>query len=146
MGFVVVFLVGADLLLRAIWLPAAQRSSGLRIVMIVVAVLPLVVVGLSIIRPRTGTALGLLRRIPTQAVIDPSGIELSIDGWMPESARWDEISGLARTEDDWRLFGPDGATVLTIPRELVRPRPSWFDGPTLAEAVVQIRPDRKSVV
>ena len=118
-------------------LPGWQTS-----LLIAVAVVPIAVWYVSLVRPRVGHALGLTQALMSQATLYPSGIELSIDGSVPERHGWDDVSGLERTDRDWRLVGPGGATVAEIPRELALPRASWFDAPTLAEAIVEIRPDR----
>jgi len=93
-------------------------------------------------RPRIGHALGLTQPVLTRASLDPSGIELSLDGSESEVHRWDEIIAMERAGKAWRLVGPDGSTVVTIPAGLALPRPSWSDGRTLAEAIVEMRPDR----
>ena len=85
--------------------------------LIVVALVPIAVWYVSLVRPRVARALGLTQAILSQATLDPSGIELSVHGSVPERHGWDEISGLERADRDWRLVGPGGATVAEIPRE-----------------------------
>jgi hypothetical protein len=131
-----------DAVLRAAGLPGPQRPGWLRGLLIVVALTPIAVGYVSLVRARVGRALGLTQPILSRAVIDPSGIELSVDGSESQHHRWDDISALERDGRDWRLVGPGDSTVTTIPRELARPRPSWSDAPTLAEAIVEMRPDR----
>ncbi len=115
------------------WLPG---------ILIAVAAIPGAVWYVSLVRPRVGHALGLTQAVLSQATLDPSGIELSVHGLVPERHGWGEITGLERTDRDWRLVGQGGATVAEIPRELALPRASWTDAPTLAEAIVDMRPDR----
>jgi hypothetical protein len=141
-GFFFAWLLGTDALLRAAGLPGPQRPGWLRGLMIVVALTPIAIGYVSLVRARVGRALGLTQGIVSRAVIDPSGIELSVDGSESEHHRWDDIVALERDGRDWRLVGPGDSTVTTIPHELARPRPSWSDAPTLAETIVEIRPDR----
>jgi hypothetical protein len=115
------------------WLPGLLIS---------VALIPGAVWYVSLVRPTLGRALGLTQEIFSQATLDPSGVELSVHGSVPERHTWDEISALERADRDWRLVGPGGATVAKIPRELALPRASMWDAPTLAEAIVEMRPDR----
>lgn len=86
--------------------------------------------------------MGLTRAGPTRATLDSTGIELSVDGAVPELHEWNEISAMERAGKDWQLVGPDASVVAMIPYRLAHPRPSWSDAPTLAEAIVEMRPDR----
>ena len=123
--------------------PPGQRLPGwLGVTLIVIAVIPMVVAYVAFVRFRLGRALGLIKSVPTQAVLDPAGIELSLDGSAPKVYRWDDIVALEKLGNDWRLVGPDGSTVAAIPAGLAFPRPTWSDAPSLAEAVVDMRPDR----
>ena len=123
--------------------PPGQRLPGwLGGTVIIIAVIPMVVAYVAFVRFRLGRALGLIQSTPTQAALDQSGIELSLEGSRPESHRWDDIVAMEKFGKDWRLVGPDGSTVVAIPAGLAYPRPSWSDAPSLAEAVVDMRPDR----
>lgn len=140
-AFLFVWLFGLNEVLLAsdLW---GRLPGWLAGFLIVVAVIPGAVWYVSLVRPRIGHALGLTQAIPSRATLDSSGIELFVEGSVPQRHRWDDINALARADWDWRLVGPDGATVAEIPRELAHPRASWFDAPTLAEAIVHMRPDR----
>ena len=123
--------------------PPGQRLPGwLSGPLFLVGVIPIVIAYIASVRFRLGHALGLIQSIPTRAVLDPAGIELSLDGSAPEVYPWDEIVALEKLGKEWRLVGPDGSTVAAIPAGLAFPRPSWSDAPSLAEAVVDTRPDR----
>ena len=141
-AFFFVWLIGADALLSAAGLPGSLRPGWLRGIVIAVALAPVVVSYVALIRPRIGHALGLTQALPSRAVLDSPGIQLSVDGRAPEVHRWHDIAALERDDRDWRLTGPDGSTPAAVPLELARPRPSWFDAHTLAEAIVEKRPDR----
>jgi hypothetical protein len=107
-----------------------------------VAFVPFAVWYMSRIWPRLGHALGMTQDILSRATLDPTGIELSGEGLAPQRHRWDDIAALERADRDWRLVGLDGATVADVPHELALPQSSWSDAPTLAEAIVEMRPDR----
>jgi hypothetical protein len=143
--FAVVFffawIFGTNALLLEFKAPGHPLPGWLAWILIVVAVIPIVIAYTAFVRLRLGRAMGLIQSIPTQAVLDPSGIELSLDGSEAEVHRWEEIVAMERAGNDWRLVGPDGSTVMAIPAGLAVPRPSWFDASTLAEAVVDMRPD-----
>jgi hypothetical protein len=140
-AFFFAWLFGTDALLRAAGLPG-RFPVGMRWLLVVVALTPFAIGYLSLLRPRLGLALGLIKTSLSRAVLDYSGIELSDEGLAPQRHRWDDISALEPAGKYWRLMGSDGSVLATIPSELVLPRPSWSDNPTLAEAVVQVRPDR----
>jgi hypothetical protein len=141
-AFFFVWLFGMNEVLLSLE-PPGQRSPGwLRAILIFIAVIPIAIAYVAFTRFRLGRTLGLIQPIPSRAVLDPAGIELSLDGSAPEVHRWDDIVAMEKAGKDWRLVGPDGSTVAAIPRGLVYPRPSWSDAPSLAEAVVDMRPDR----
>lgn len=143
MPFAVAFFFGWMFGMNAVLLSLELRlPSWLSVPLIFIGVIPIVIVYVALIRFRLGHALGLIQSIPTQAVLDAAGIELSRDGSAPELYRWDDIVAMERLGKDWRLVGLDESTVAAIPAGLARPRPSWSDAPTLAEAVVDMRPDR----
>lgn len=123
--------------------PPGHRLPGwLGGILILIAVIPLLTAYIAFVRYRVGRAMGLIKSIPTRAVLDPSGIELSLDGSAAEVHRWEDIVTMEKAGKDWRLVGSDGSTVVAIPAGLALPRPSWSDAPTLAEAIVEMRPDR----
>lgn len=143
-AFFFLWLLGADAVLRAAGLPSPQRPGWLRGLLAAVALAPIAVGYVSLVRPGIGAALGLIDP-KARAIIDASGIDVSFEGAAPEVHRWDDIAALERDGPDWRLIGTDGSTVAAVARELAHPRPSWFDAPTLAEAIVEMRPDRFSL-
>lgn len=96
----------------------------------------------SMLRPKLGRSLGLIKADLSRAVIDQSGVELSDEGSAPQRHRWDDVAALEQAGKDWRFVGSEGSVLATIPSELALPRPSWSDAPTLAEAIVEMRPDR----
>jgi hypothetical protein len=144
-AFFLAWLFGSNAVLLSLEPPDQGSRAWLRTALIGIAAIPIVIAYISFFRFRLGRALGLIQSIPTQAVLDPSGIELSLDGSAPEIHRWEEIVAMEKVGDDWRLVGPDGSTVVPIPSGLAVPSASWFDAPTLAEAIVDMRPDRYSL-
>lgn len=141
-SFFFAWLLGTDVLLRAAGLLNLQRPGWLRGLLIVVALTPLVIGYVSLLRPKLSRALGLTHASLSRAVIDQSGIELSDEGQGPLRHPWDDIVALEQAGKDWRLLGADGSVLASIPSQLALPRPSWSDAPTLAEAIVAMRPDR----
>jgi hypothetical protein len=135
--------------------PGGRRDSGLGWLLFAVALLPLVIFsalrGLGRYRP-----FQWLVRLPRPSVtIDDDGLEIC----QPETGcrrfGWDEIGGLRRTtltrrqkltgvDSSFDLSGPDGRVILRLGYELGTPRPTpWrTKWPTLAEAIVDRRPDR----
>ncbi|MBA3878039.1 MAG: hypothetical protein C0498_14175 [Anaerolinea sp.] len=79
------------------------------------------------------------------ARIDRDGIELVLAGEGARRFDWDIVASL-QPGQRWRhpaeLVGTDGTTLASVPESLVRPRPGWRSARTLAQAVVDLRPDR----
>jgi hypothetical protein len=136
------WLWGADALLDVAGMPWPASPFWLRVAFYVTAVLPVLWYIGAHLRPTFGRALGWLEPVPAKATIDASGIALVMEGAPPQVVPWSAIGALTRSGGTWRFFGLDGAVLATIPRELAYPRFSLFDDPTLAEAIVQVRPDR----
>ena len=141
-AFMFAWLFGIDALLREAGWPGSQRPLWMRLALVSIAVLPIAVYLLASIQPRLGRALGLIAELPARAILDPSGLTLWIDDRPPIRHQWPEIESLEPDGRDWRLTGSGDETIARIPRELVRPRATWLSAPTLAEAIVAIRPDR----
>jgi hypothetical protein len=138
-AFMFIWLIGLNEVHLALPRPLPR---GLATLAIAIAFGPSLVWYVSRIWPRLGYALGMTQTILSRAALDPTGIELSGEGSAAQRHRWDDIAALERADRNWRLIGPDGATVADIPHELALPRSSWSDAPTLAEAIVEMRPDR----
>jgi hypothetical protein len=100
--------------------------------------------------PRLGKAsrfAWLAARPQPGAVLGSTGIELNLPGIGTRSFRWDEVGSMSmehRLQSFGELRDADGQTLVTIPESLIYPRgPHWWDdGDTLAQAVVNTRPDR----
>ena len=140
--FFFAWLFGGYTLLDATTPPDERLPGGLTALLIAIGLIPGAIWYVARVRPRVGRALGLIQATFSQAVVDAAAIELSIEGLEPERYRWEDITALERAGKDWRFVGPDGATVTTVPYELAVPKSSLFDAPTLAEAIVERRPDR----
>ncbi len=140
-AFFFVWMLGLNELLFGLELPR-PLPRWLAAILLAIAVVPFGVHFASIVSRRIGNALGMTEVTLSRAALDYSGIELSGGRSAAQRHRWDDIAALERADRDWRLVGPDGATVADIPHELALPKPSWFDAPTLAEAIVEMRPDR----
>jgi hypothetical protein len=139
-AFFFVWLFGAYAFLDAST-PPGQRLPGWPAILLI-GLIPGAVWYVALVRPNVGRALGLTQAVYSQAVVDAAAIELSVAGLEPARYRWDDIAALERAGKDWRFVGPDGSTVTIVPLELALPKSSWFDAPTLAEAIVERRPDR----
>jgi hypothetical protein len=140
--FFFVWLFGAYAFLDASTPPDRRLPELPTALLIAIGLIPGATWYVALIRPKIGRALGLIQATFSQAVVDAAAIELSIEGREPVRYRWDDITALERAGKDWRFVGPDGSTVTTVPYELAIPKSSWFDAPTLAEAIVERRPDR----
>ena len=129
---------------RGRWFGVAAIAFGplwLRVTLDVVAVLPILWYFGAHLRPTIGRALGWLEPVPADATIDAIGITVVVAD-APYVLPWIDIAALSRSSGTWRFVGVDGAVLTTIPRELAYPQLSVFGSPTLAEAIVQVRPDR----
>lgn len=144
------FLVAGNELLRAVGYPAEQPPLVLRLAVIAIAAAPGAV--WFVTQTRLGQVRGL-RRLRAQpqplARVDRHGIELSLPGHGVRRFDWEAVSRLdvinSWLHQDGRLIGTNGSTLAGIPESLVYPRsPTWraLWTRTLAQVVVEVRPDR----
>jgi hypothetical protein len=117
-----------------------------RLAIVNIALIPVVVV----------VASPALRRVPgfgwmflspqPLAIVRPEGMELHLPESGTRTYGWDEIGSLKVLVEGWRYWGelrdPDGSLVERIPDTLIHPKTGWFTASTLAESIVQARPDR----
>jgi hypothetical protein len=79
------------------------------------------------------------------ARIDAEGIDLTLPRVGTRRLEWDHVASMIprrRLQEQARLIGLDGTTLVVIPESLVYPIP--FRGPirTMAQVIVETRPDR----
>jgi hypothetical protein len=132
------WLLLSDALLTAIGLSNDVRPGWLKLIWLSVALLPLgiaILSGLAPGRPITRLFAGP----PPWVRISEQGIEV----WSrPGRAyRWDEIERLTKVGGLWHLSGVDGAPIAEIPESLAYPRPGWTDARSLAERIVDSKPE-----
>lgn len=146
MPFCIAFLLIADSLLTDVGLPPGERPGIVRAAMVTFALVPLALV----------VASPALRRVPgfgwmflspqPLAVIRPEGMELHLPESGIRTYGWDEIGSLKVVVEGWRYWGelraPDGALIEKVPDTLIHPKTGWFTASTLAESIVQARPNR----
>jgi hypothetical protein len=129
---------------------AAQRAGLLdlvatRVVVLATGVAPLVLVFGSPLLGRLPGLRWLLVSPQPGAMLNGDGIELTLPDlgvrWFP----WREIERLELHETRWRqwgeLRGVDGSRLANVPMNLVYLKETWLTAPTLAQAVVRMRPD-----
>jgi len=101
---------------------------------------------------RLGQLRGLRRlRATTQplARVDRHGLELSLPGHGVRRFLWEDVARL-QIHYSWplrgALVGTSGATLAVVPESLVHARRVWRSDRNLAQAVVEVRPDRYAQV
>ena len=132
------WLLLSDALLSGIGLSNDVRPGWLKFIWLFVALLPLgiaILSGLAPGRPVTRLFAGA----PTWVRISQQGLEVWTRPGRPY--RWDEIERLARVGGQWELKGVDGAPIAEIPKSLAYPRPGWTDARSLAERIVDYKPE-----
>jgi hypothetical protein len=146
MPFAIAFLLIADSLFTAIGMPPGERSGVVRAAMVTIAVVPIALV----------VATPALRRVPwfgwmflspqPLAIVRPEGMELHLPESGIRTFGWDEIGSLKVVAEGWRYWGElraaEGTLISRIPDTLVQGKVGWFTASTLAESIVQARPDR----
>jgi hypothetical protein len=129
---------------------AAQRAGLLdlvatRAVVLAAGVAPLVLVFGSPLLGRLPGLRWLLATPQPGAILNEDGIELALPDVGVCWFRWQEIDRLELHETRWRqwgeLRGGDGSRLAIVPMNLVYLKETWLTAPTLAEAVVRMRPD-----
>jgi hypothetical protein len=133
----------SDAVLRAVGVPNNARPDWLRVGVVLVALLPLIVYVISSLWPGRRFTRALAQE-GAWARIDEHGIEL----WLAPNTihPWAAVAGLSQHGRVWDLVGMDGSVIGELGEELVYPRgQGWTDSRSLAEQVVELRPDRYAV-
>lgn len=143
--WLLIFALAMDAVLTWIGIPGGERPIAGRIALVAIAVAP---VALYIFSPMLVRLPGfdwLFLRPQPVAVVDGSGLDLRLPRLGPQRFEWDRIGSL-KFKSSWNggseLRSPEGDLLATLPDELVHPKMHWTTGYTLAESVVQARPDR----
>jgi hypothetical protein len=132
------WLLLSDALLSQIGLSNDVRPGWLKLIWLSVALVPLGVAILSGLAP--GRPIIRLFAEPAPWVrISQRGIEVWRRPGRPY--RWDEIECLTRVGGLWELSGVDGTLIAEIPESLTYPSPGWTDARSLAERIVDYKPE-----
>jgi hypothetical protein len=82
------------------------------------------------------------------ARIDAEGIDLTLPRAGTRRLEWDHVAGMLpgrRLQEQARLIGLDGTTLVEVPESLVYATPFWGPTRTMAQVIVETRPDRYSL-
>jgi hypothetical protein len=140
-----VSLFATDAALSAAGLTPGERPLALRLSIAAIAVAPVTVVLFSPMLVRLSGLDWLFLRPQPLAIVDPTELTLRLPGVGERRFRWEDVGSL-RFKGSWNggseLRSPDGQLLADVPDELVHPKIYWSSAYTLAESVVQARPDR----
>jgi hypothetical protein len=140
-----VSLLAMDAALTAVGLAPAERPVALRLLVAAVAVVPPAIALFSPMLVRLPGFDWLFQRPQPLAIVDPTELALRLPGVGERRLEWKEVGSL-RFKGSWNggseLRSPDGQLLADVPDELVHPKVYWSSAYTLAESVVQARPDR----
>ena len=132
------WLLLSDALLSRVGLSNDVRPDWLQLLWLSVAFIPLGVAIVSGLAP--GRPITRLFADPAPWVrISEQGIEVWRRPGRPY--RWDEVERLTRVGGSWQLSGVDGALITAIPESLAYPSPGWTDARSLAERIVDYKPE-----
>lgn len=134
-----------DAALTAMGLPPGERSLPLRLTIVAIGALPVAIVLFSPLLVRLPGFDWLFTRPQPTAVLNPTDLTLLLPSGGERRYRWEDIASLkfkGRWNGGSELRSPDGELLADIPDEIVHPKPGWRSADTLAESVVQVRPDR----
>ena len=140
-----VALFGLDEVLEWVGVPPGTRPFGVRLVILVAALTPVAVVVLSPVLLRFRGFDWLFVRPQPLAVVDRNVLHLRLPRIGEIALPWEHVGSMAirgRWNATSELRSPAGDVLATVPDELVHPRVYWRTAFTLAESVVQTRPDR----
>lgn len=139
------FLLAAGPLLAVLGISLGPQSPLLlRVIVLAVGLIPAVIwMG----HRWLGRAPGfrwLLESPQPFASLDSQGIALTLPGDGTRRLEWDQIAALVprRWRERARLVGVEGSTLAVIPDGLVHPQTGQGSGRTLAQLIVDERPDR----
>lgn len=134
-----------DAALRTMGLASAERPLALRLSIAAIAVAPVAIALFSPLLVRLPGFGWLFLRPQPLAVVDPTALALRLPGIGERRIKWEEVGSL-RFKGRWNggseLRGPDGRLLAEVPDQIVHPKEHWNSADTLAESVVQARPDR----
>jgi len=134
-----------DAALTAIGLAPAERPVVLRLVVSVVGVAPVAIFVFSPMLVRLPGFDWLFLRPQPLAVVDPTELALRLPRIGDRRFNLDEVGSLrfkGRWDGGSDLRSPAGQLLAEVPDEIVHPKVYWFSADTLAESVLQARPDR----
>jgi len=134
-----------DAALAAMGLPSGERPLALRLSIAAVAVAPVAAALFSPMLVRLPGFDWLFLRPQPLAVVDPNELALRLPGTGEGRFNWEEVGSLrfkGRWDGGSNLRSPAGQLLAEVPDEIVNPKVYWFSANTLAETVVQARPDR----
>jgi hypothetical protein len=138
-------LLAMDAALTATGMAPGERPLALRLSIAAIAVAPPAIALFSPMLVRLPGFDWLFLRPQPLAVVDPNELTLRLPGIGDRRYRWGEVGSL-RLKGGWNggsdLRSPDGQLLADVPDELVHPKIYWSSAYTLAESVVQARPDR----
>ena len=134
-----------DAALTAMGLPPGERSLPLRLTIVAIGALPVAIVLLSPLLVRLPGFDWLFLRPQRMALLDSTELTLLLPKGGERRYRWEDIGSLkfkGRWNGGSELHSPDGKLLAEVPDEIVHPKQGWRTADTLAESVVQVRPDR----
>ncbi|HTE65052.1 MAG TPA: hypothetical protein VK736_02200 [Candidatus Binatia bacterium] len=137
--------LGMDAAFAAMGLPSGERPLALRLSIAAVAVALVALVLFSPLLVRVPGFDWLFLRPQPIAIVDPTELALRLPGIGERRFRWEEVGSLrfkGRWDGGSDLRSPGGLLLAEVPDEIVHPKVYWFSADTLAESVVQARPDR----
>jgi len=145
-----VAMLGGSWLLGLAGYRSGDTPVPLRFLLLAFALAPGVVWILSNSRLGQQPGLRRLRATPQPlAIIDSNGIELSIPEYGVRRFPWEAVARL-QLSNTWplrgTLVGMNGENLALIPESLVHARRTWRSDRNLAQAVVEMRPDRYAPV
>lgn len=143
--WMIVSLIAMDVTLSWAGLAPAERPLALRLATVTVGALPVAIVLFSPMLVLLPGFDWLFARPQPLATVEDGGLDLRLPEIGTQHFAWEQVGSLkfrGRWDAGAELRAPDSELLALVPDVLVHPKTYLRTGYTLAESVVQARPDR----